>query len=53
MREADAPVRVAVTRDEDADGALSAALRRAGLEPVLCPALRSAGAPDPVALARA
>jgi len=45
--------RVAVTRDEGDGGALAAALRRAGLEPVPCAAVREEPPLDPVPLARA
>src|SRR5260221_2062079 len=45
-----AGIRVAVTRDEPADGPLSTALREHGLEPVACPAVRELPAPDPIAL---
>lgn len=47
------PFRVAVTRDEPADGALNEALRRAGLEPVSCAVVREAPAPEPERLAHA
>ncbi len=47
------PLRVAVTRDEPSDGALSDALRRAGLEPIGCAVLCEAPAPEPERLARA
>lgn len=46
------PWRVAVTRDEDEHGPLSAALHAVGLTPVLCPVLVEASA-DPSALAHA
>ncbi|HEY6867153.1 MAG TPA: uroporphyrinogen-III synthase [Candidatus Eisenbacteria bacterium] len=39
--------RVAVTRDEPADGELARALRARGLEPVPCPAVATAGSPEP------
>jgi uroporphyrinogen-III synthase len=42
-----AALRVAVTRDEPVDGPLTLALRQAGLEPVRCPVVRSAPAPEP------
>jgi uroporphyrinogen-III synthase len=45
-------MRVAVTRDEPVDGPLTLALRRAGLEPVRCAAVRSAPAPEPDRFAR-
>src|SRR5439155_7457705 len=45
-----AGIRVAVTRDEPADGPLSTALREHGLEPVACPAVRELPTPDPIAL---
>src|SRR5262245_22665854 len=47
------PWRVAVTRDEPADGPLSRALAAAGLVPRPCPVLIAAPAADPQALARA
>jgi uroporphyrinogen-III synthase len=46
------PMRVAVTRDEPADGALSLALRRQGLAPVPCPVLVEAPPSDPAGLER-
>ena len=48
-----APWRVAVTRDEDLDGPLSRALRRAGLEPVLCPVVEEHPPRDAAALSAA
>ena len=46
-------LRVAVTRDEAADGPLSAALTRHGLTAVACPVIFEVEAPDPEPLARA
>lgn len=46
-------LRVAVTRDEGPDGPLSVALRRRGLEPFACPAVREVAPPDLEALRRA
>jgi uroporphyrinogen-III synthase len=43
--------RVAVTRDEEPDGPLGAALRAAGFEPVACPVSTEAPVADPAALA--
>ena len=43
-------LRVAVTRDEPAEGPLSTALREHGLEPIACPAVRELPAPDPAEL---
>jgi uroporphyrinogen-III synthase len=48
-----ATLRVAVTRDEDASGELSAALRARGLEPVSCPVVASAPPPEPERLQEA
>lgn len=45
--------RVAVTRDEAADGPLSVALRTHGLEPVACPVLVEAPPADPACLTAA
>jgi uroporphyrinogen-III synthase len=47
------PLRVAVTRDEPADGPLGVALRRAGLVPIACPVVREGPPPDPGPLADA
>lgn len=46
-------MRVAVTRDEGADGELSRALRGHGLEPALCAATITAESPEPERLADA
>jgi len=42
--------RVAVTRDEEPDGPLGAALRAAGFDPVACPVATESPAADPAAL---
>jgi len=47
------PLRVAITRDEAADGPLAAALRLRGMEPVSCAVVAERAAPDPDALRRA
>ena len=47
------PLRVAVTRDESADGPLAEALRRRGMEPVSCAVVAEATPIDPAALALA
>ncbi len=47
------PLRVAVTRDEAADGPLAEALRARGMEPLSCAVVVEAPAPDPAPLARA
>lgn len=47
------PLRVAVTREESSEGALSKALWSRGLEPVSCAVLTEADSPEPEALARA
>ncbi|HTR97520.1 MAG TPA: uroporphyrinogen-III synthase [Candidatus Acidoferrales bacterium] len=45
--------RVAVTRDEGAEGPLASALAAVGLEPLACPVVREAPGPEPERLARA
>jgi len=45
--------RIVVTRDEDADGPMSASLRELGAEPLVAPLIREAGPADPEPLRRA
>jgi uroporphyrinogen-III synthase len=49
-RRAEQPLRVAVTRDEGADGPLAEALRRRGMDPVSCPAIAELPPLDPAPL---
>ena len=49
----DHALRVAVTRDDGADGPLTEALRRRGLVPVTCAVVDDAPAPEPAWLAKA